>query len=66
MTLTVEKAGSPIATVTDSIASYCARVYASHAEVRDLADAVLVYGLSARDYFGRQLPEYGNDEMPLY
>ena len=66
VTLTVEKAGSAIATVTDSIASYCSRVYGSHPEVQDLADAVLIYGLSARDYFYKPVPIYGENEMPMY
>ena len=64
VTLTVEKAGSPIAAVTDSIASYCARVYASHAETRDLTDAMLIYGLSARDYFFEPLMVREENEMP--
>ena len=64
VTLTVEKAGSTVATVTDSIASYCARVYSSHADTRDLTDAMLIYGLSARDYFFEPVMVREENEMP--
>ena len=64
VTLTVEKAGETLATVTDSIAGYCARVYQSNAETRELVDAVLVYGLSARDYFFEPVMIREENEMP--
>ena len=66
VTLTVEKAGVTVAKIKDSIASYCARVHALHEEARDLADALLVYGLSAQEHFYRPMPESGENEMPLY
>ena len=51
VTLTVKKNGAVLATVTDSVAGYCARVYEQNEQYRELADALLIYGLSARDYF---------------
>ena len=65
VTLTVTASDSTIATMTDSIASYCARVYQSSPDVRGLVDAMLIYDLSARDYFYELTPTLGENEMPI-
>ena len=66
VTLTVEKAGSTLASVKDSVASYCARVQLAEPETASLADALLCYGLSAREHFGRPKPTAGENELPIY
>jgi len=66
VTLTVKKGGSTIATVTDSIASYCARVYDLYPNTQELVDSVLVYGLSANDYFFEPILVREENEMPVY
>ena len=65
VTLTMEKNESAIATVTDSVASYCARVQREQPETAALADALLIYGLSARAHFGIALPAAEENEMPV-
>lgn len=50
VTLTVCRGSTAIATVTDSIAGCYARTYDTEA-LRELSDAALIYGLSARDLF---------------
>lgn len=65
VTLTVTASDSTIATMTDSIASYCARVYQSSPDVQELVDAMLIYDLSARDYFYELTPTLGENEMPI-
>ena len=65
VTLTVEKNGSALARVTDSVASYCARVQLEQPETAGLADALIVYGLSALEHFGRPKPAVGENEMPI-
>ena len=69
VTLTVKQGDKTILSVTDSIAGYCARAYDRYESVHALADSMLVYGLSARDYFyDIYEPTLGREEneMPVY
>ena len=65
VTLTVLKDASGIATVKDTVASYCARVYDTQEEAHALSDAVMFYGLSARAYFYKSVPSAGENELPI-
>ena len=65
VTLTVEKDGSTLACVTDSVASYCARVQLERPETAALADALLIYGLSAQEHFGMPAPAAEENELPV-
>ena len=48
LTVTIQKDGNTIATITDSVASYCARLYAEGGEKNMLlADALLNYGVAS-------------------
>lgn len=68
VTLTVMNGEAQIAKVTDSIAGYCARVYAKNpgnAALHEVVDATLVYGLSARDYFFESTLVGEENELPI-
>jgi hypothetical protein len=65
VTLTVRSGSTVLATVTDSVAGCCARAYEQPA-LRDLSDAALIYGLSARDYFFEPITvELEKYELPV-
>lgn len=64
VTLSVRGADE-IASVTDSVTGYCARVHETQQDAHDLADELLSYGLSARAHFYQNHPTPGENELPI-
>ena len=65
VTLSVSNDSGEIASVTDSVVSYCARVHEAQQDAHDLADQLLSYGLSAFAYFYQNHPNPGDNELPI-
>ena len=66
VTLKISVGGEVKTTVTDSISSYLARIKSDTTEnVSATADAMMLFGVAAKEYFDKGAPALNDDELPV-